>query len=244
MEVKERISTAASQMESLEKEFNVLVELDRTMSERSNAERRNIYARAQLLIMDFEDSSKSENLSPEVQEKIQALENISKNCKLVMIRKKRAGLLLLWDNVTGFIRTFAVVLFLILSGVVVALPCVMLRPVEYYLLKWGVMSPFNRLAVLTKHFIATSILYMAGVEVITEGLQKDKLGKECVILCFSHSSTLDAFILGQTVPVFHRSLVSGVVDPVCECESARCDADAICGRRGVFVVCRAKQICF
>lgn len=208
MEVKERNKELASTMQELQKEFDLLVQLDRAMAEKSNAERRNIYARAQLLIMDFEDSSKSDNVSPEVQEKKDTLENISKNCKLVMIRQKRSGFLKFWDNITGAIRTFAVVLFLILSGVVVALPCVMLRPLEYYLLKWGVISPYNRLAVYSKHFISISILLLAGVEVITEGLQKDKFGKDCVILCFSHSSTLDAFIIGQTVPVFHRSLVS------------------------------------
>lgn len=201
--------TKDSAAEELDKEYEILVQLNETMAEKSNAERRNIYARAQLLVMDLEETSKSDTISPEVQEKIHVLENISKNSTLVMIRKKRKnGLLRFRDTVTGTIRTFAVVLFLILSGVVVAVPCVLLRPVEYYLLKWGIMSPFNRLAVLTKHFIASSILLLAGIEVITEGLQKDKLGKECVILCFSHSSTLDAFILGLTVPVFHRSLVS------------------------------------
>lgn len=195
-------------VDSLDTEYELLVQLDQSMADKNNAERRNIYARAQLLIMNFEDSSKSDNIAPEVLEKIQTLENISKNSKLIMIRKKRKnGLLRILDTITGCVRTFAVVLFLVLSGIVVALPCVMCRPVEYYLLKWGIISPFNRLAVLTKFFISYSILYLAGIEVIPEGYQRDKFGKDCVILCFSHSSTLDAFMLGQTVPVFHRSLV-------------------------------------
>lgn len=196
-------------VEKIEKEFQELVELDKEMSSKSNADRRNIYARGQLLVMDIEDASKDGVISPESQEKIEKLEAISKNSKLVRIRTKRNnGLVHFFDTITGTIRTTAVVIFLLLSGIIVALPCVMLRPLEYVLLKVGVMSPHNRLSVLTKKFIGGMILLLAGIEVIPEGLQVDKFGKELSILCFSHASTLDAFIIGLVVPVFHHTLVS------------------------------------
>ena len=44
-------------------------------------------------------------------------------------------------------------------------------------------------------------MYVLGIHVVIKGAEEAYTGKECVLTCFSHASTMDAFLIAATIPV-------------------------------------------
>lgn len=189
------------------KDIKVLEEVGKEIESKNNAERRNFYARCQLLIMDLEEAQ----LLPSTiakQEIIDKMLVLSDKSKLGYSKlKKRSWPVYFFNCLHEVIRGVATIGFMILSSTFIALPCVFFRPLDQFLVKMRIISPFHQLAVLSKRLISGSFLVISGVECIIQGADLGIFGKECALVCFTHSSTLDAFLLTASVPVFSYSLV-------------------------------------
>lgn len=187
----------------------------------TNYYRRLYYAESELMIMDIEYVLKSKqqynfnDIELQLQEILEECTLISKQLKLQYSNKLTStkGQHLLYYilyKIDELIRSIAVFLFFLFSGFCLTLPCILLciRSIDTYLVSKGYLSPFYQISNLMKSFIAHVILRIAGIELITENLQYEYFGKECSIICFSHSSTIDAFVISLAIPVRHYTLVS------------------------------------
>lgn len=190
------------------KEIKVLEEAEKEIESKNNAERRNLYARCQLLIMDLEEAQTLPSTIAK-QDVIDKMLVLSDKSKLGFSEsKKRSWLVFFFNCLHEVIRGVATIGFMIISSTFVALPCVFFRPLDQLLVRLRVISPFYQLAVLSKRIISSAFLIISGVECVTEGGDLEIFGKECGLVCFTHSSTMDAFVLTACVPVFSYNLVS------------------------------------
>jgi hypothetical protein len=189
-------------------EYDEIIKHVETIGKQDNVVKRNIYARSELLIMKLQEIETTGTLTPEQQEQITKLEAVSKNAKLGFSKRNFKGLRSILNRAEELFRGIAVILALIILSTIIALPCIFLRPLDYTLLHRGIIDPYHQIAVYGKFFIGHTLLILGGVDLVVEGMSNDLFGKECVLACFSHSSTLDAFILTAVVPVIHRTLVS------------------------------------
>jgi hypothetical protein len=207
------IKTIRTKIDSMKEEMKNLANL-------TNYYRRIYYAESELMIMDIERSFKIKenyNLSEkdtQLKECLEELTFISKELKLLFSNKhlnKRKLFSYILYKIEEILRAIAVVIAFFFSGLLLTLPCIIFcaRSFDTYLVRSGFVSPFYQISNHIKTFIAVVILRVAGVDLITEGLDYGHYGKECSIVCFSHSSTIDAFVISNTIPVRHYTLVCG-----------------------------------
>lgn len=114
--------------------------------------------------------------------------------------KRRGVLLTVLDLLDEAMRILAVWLFLVDSAFLLAVPAVLL----------DLVYPHQTLTVLAKQFVGHACLLLSAVTLTVTGLDMGAFSGACTLLCFSHASTMDAFILSAAVPVRHYSLVSQV----------------------------------
>jgi len=96
------------------------------------------------------------------------------------------------------VRIIAVWLFLVNSAVLLAIPIIML----------SIFVSVQKITVIAKKFVGYCILALSGISLTVQGLETNVFDKSIVtLLTFSHSSTMDAFILAAAVPCRHYSLV-------------------------------------
>lgn len=176
-----------------------------------NYEKRKLYSKIELLLLDLrqvmEKSTNGEIDVKKLESQIKTLESLSSQLPLDYVNRNFSSLGLVIDKLYGFIRFFAVWVFLAVASVFIALPCLFLKPLDLFLVKYGLISPTSQITIMSKCFIARTIIKLSGVSLITQGLDYDTFGKDCVLVCFSHASTMDAFIISATIPVRHFTLV-------------------------------------
>ncbi len=179
----------------------------------NNYERRVLHADCELLCLDIEDFLKNnsdENENAKAQDFVEILTTIAVSAKLKFNNRKIGVWLSIADSLDEIIRTVATYSFLALSAAFLALPCVLFRPVDFILVKYGIVGSKHQISNICKCFIGTMIIKLAGIQLVVEGLDGAMFGELCSLVCFSHASTMDAFILSAVVPVRHYSLVSCV----------------------------------
>lgn len=189
----------------------------------TNYYRRIYYAESELMIMDIEYLLKLKtnynfnDIELQLQEILEECTLISKQLKLQYSNKltnnnghKRNILLYLLYKLDELSRSIAVFIFFIFSGLCLTLPCILLciRSFDTWLVRNNLISPFHQISNTVKAFISHMILRISGIELNIEGFQSDYFGKDCSIICFSHSSTIDAFVITLAIPVRHYTLVS------------------------------------
>lgn len=175
----------------------------------NNISRRVLYSKAQLLIMDLEDIlEKQPELNTELNSVIDDLKNISDKLKIVPLKTKK-GIFPLLDSLFRFAGAGSFVMF---SATFLALPAIVLKPLDDLLFKLRILKPWMKISTLLKRFVGHVINIAAGIQLKVQGLKKKDgkniFGKDSSIICFSHGSTLDVFSLAESTPVFHTSLVS------------------------------------
>jgi hypothetical protein len=111
------------------------------------------------------------------------------------------------DRCDEVIRLVGVLLVLATSSVLVAFPCILLSPLDYLLVNFGIIDVFHQISVQVKLFLARTILLISGINVVVDGVDKKSFGKECVLTCFSHASSMDAFLLTGAIPVTALTVV-------------------------------------
>lgn len=160
----------------------------------SNYEKRLLYSNVELLRLDIEEASLS---SAEKHELSLELEKLIPLLKLCYIQRRKH-----WtDVIDEVIRSLAVCIVLIFFGTVVSIPMLLVKNLDYLLVGAGVMSPFFQISEMTKMFVGRTCLAIVGIFVTIEGVDATKFGRESALVMFSHASTLDAFIVGASLPM-------------------------------------------
>ncbi len=197
-------------VESLNKGFEKINEQFSQIESKNNFERRVLHAECELLILDIDAllDDPAEECVKTLEELKLSLSVIASQIKLIFSRRKVSVLANLILTLDEIIRTFALYSFLALSSILLALPCVFVRPVDVFLVKFGLINSKFQISNMCKCFIGNTIIKLSGISLITEGQHTATFGKVCSLVCFSHASTMDAFILSAVVPVRHYSLVS------------------------------------
>eukprot|EP01041_Mallomonas_annulata_P013798 gene13798-29341_t len=111
-----------------------------------------------------------------------------------------------YDVIDEIIRCIGVWLCLVTFATTCALPLISLRFLDGVLVSLGILSPYYQITVLTRRFIASLILSLSGIVLSVEGRDRIHFAKMPTVCCFTHASTMDAFITAATIPSFHIAL--------------------------------------
>jgi hypothetical protein len=174
-----------------------------------NNNKRKLYADCELLILKIgkylKEVSREDDECVNLKRVVEELSNFSSNIPLEFVQ--RNNLWGVFSKVEEIFRLVTVWLFIIISSVVIALPAIFVTHLDYFLVRMNVIKPHYQLSMLCKRFIAYGCIKLYGIEMITENYNPEIFGKDCCIVCYSHASTLDAFLFSTAIPVRHYSLV-------------------------------------
>jgi hypothetical protein len=183
-----------------------------------NYNRRFHYAESELIIMDLERVFKDKenyHLNEKEMKLKDCLEDlliISKQLKLLYAPHyyQKSFLNYIFYKIDEVHRSIAVFLSFIFFGLFITLPSILLclRSIDILLIKMGFTNAFYQMSNSLKTLTARFIIRCAGVEILTENLDYSHFGKDCSLITFSHSSTIDAFVISVAIPVRHYTLVS------------------------------------
>ncbi|RYY84100.1 1-acyl-sn-glycerol-3-phosphate acyltransferase [archaeon] len=199
----------AAKVDEFREEARRLERESEPMSAKSS-QRRTLFARSELLIMKVQDYL-GEPTCPEseqeaLQEVIRRLETLSSKIKLPRASMGHNLLIVLLCRIDEIIRLVATWSFLILSSIFIALPCVLLLPVDHLLLHYRLVAPSQQINIYSKRFIARSMMALSGVSITLQDLRETTFANECSIVCFSHASTMDAFLISLAIPLRHYTM--------------------------------------
>jgi 1-acyl-sn-glycerol-3-phosphate acyltransferase len=157
----------------------------------ANVERRRIHADVELLRLDAKD--------PALDERLDALV-----AKLNLVPIKRPVSLL--NNLDSFFRFCGLVACFITFASLFALPILILKPLDDFLVKNKILRANRMGSEMIKRFIGKVLLQVYGMSYIVEGRDIEFFEKHSVLLTFSHASNSDAFLLASTTPVRNFAL--------------------------------------
>ena len=177
----------------------------------TNRERRVFYARSELLKIRIEDLNKSSDKEDKKEDvsldnDISELQEISDSLKLSFVTHGGSLITTLFEKIDELLRFVGVWTCIIVGAVFLAVPSIIIKQLDYILLYRGIISPFQQFSVLAKRFMNYSVLALSGISLVVDGMDLKYFGSSCVITCFSHSSTMDAFILSYVIPTRHFTI--------------------------------------
>ena len=105
------------------------------------------------------------------------------------------------------LRIVCVLLFLISSSFYIALPCILLKPIERMLVEFGLMRSDALLTVALRRWTAWTLVKLAGIHLEVQGESYTTTGKQASLVCFSHVSTLDGFLTATSINAPQVSMV-------------------------------------
>jgi 1-acyl-sn-glycerol-3-phosphate acyltransferase len=165
----------------------------------SNNKKRVMYSKVEL----FRSYVKRGSLESSVAEDLlKQLDEISSSLNLTFLPSYAHW----YEVVDEWVRLLVVWEILVTSALVLSIPMIILRLVDFVFVDIGLGSPYGSVSAFLKVTICSAILYCSGVVMKVEGVEHFQDDYGCSLACFSHSSTIDAFILGATIPVATCSL--------------------------------------
>lgn len=182
----------------------------KTLPTSTNAEKITLYSNSELALMEIDQllqtSELTESLLEDALELKQGFELFSKSL-ILSYATSPFGSFRLVDRIDELLRIISVLLCLVSNTFLISLPCLLLKPIDKMLVEFGVLDSKHQITVYARRFFAYSLLKLAGINLVVEGDNDSIFGSECSLVCFSHVSTLDAFIVTATIPVHHISMV-------------------------------------
>ena len=166
----------------------------------SNKEKRVFYARSEILKIRFEDLKNENTNTPVTDADISNVIAISNELNLSYVRYGGSILVVLIEKLDELLRFVGVWSCIIVGAVFLAIPSIIIKQLDYFLLYRGMISPFNQFSVMAKRFLNYAVLALSGISLVIDGMDLNYFGSSCVLTCFSHSSTMDAFILSFVIP--------------------------------------------
>ena len=171
----------------------------------TNKQKRIFYARSELLTIECADIRKRSNDAALISEEA-TLTEISSQLKLSFVSHGGSILAILVEKLDELLRFTGVWSCIIVGAVFLSVPSIVIKQLDYFLLHHGIISPFQQFSVLAKRFMNYAVLALSGISLVVEGMDLNYYGTSCVITCFSHSSTMDAFILSFVIPTRHYTI--------------------------------------
>ncbi len=164
-----------------------------------NRRKRAAYSMVELLRMNLEsDEAKNINQSEEGQELLEEMKKFASDLNLGYVERKNNW----WNIVDEITRCIAIWLTLVTYGITLALPWICLLPLESMLISMHVINSRNALSTIFRKLVANTAIAVSGITLIVEGLDDDLFAEDrSTVLCFAHTSTMDAFIVAAAVPV-------------------------------------------
>jgi hypothetical protein len=195
----------------MKKYYDKLANLQQEISSKdssrlTNHEKRVIHARLELLrldlieahLVDKKKSSSSVPVTDEIETFHTELDQLDEQLNLSFVSSSSSLLYQLHD----LIRLLVVLYFLFTAGMIISLPLLLLRVTDPLLATLSLPRPYKPICVSTKSFIATYILLTSGVVLKTQGLTPQTFSpSRRTLACFTHGSTIDAFVLAATLPI-------------------------------------------
>lgn len=195
---------ASSVMDAFEAAINeaidqiMLVDVNNEDVVEENALRRKIFSRLELIRMDIEDYTASCSMkSRDVYKQRVALlsSKIDEARKLIPIIKHKAPKV--WYAYFDMtFRLFALILNIFNIGVMLSIPAIFTRIIEKTLgipVKYSVCEKFRK-------FCAGSFYVISAVELTLVGFDAKYFSSNSAVLTYTHSSTLDPFVVGPYIP--------------------------------------------
>lgn len=166
-----------------------------------NALKRAAYSAVELLRLDLkEEMETSEDGNNEEREEVLAAmtEFANKELRLDFINRDKHW----WDKLDELVRACAVWLCLAVFAVTFALPIILIRPFEDVLITMRLLPGKWALSNMCKWMLAHLLMIMSGVKMNITGASDETFATEKPILvCYTHTSTMDAFIISAAIPV-------------------------------------------
>lgn len=176
----------------------------------TNNAKRHLYSEAELLLIRLERVLQRNKDDSELKQIKDELVSISSTVSLAYVQRSYSTPMKFLHKIDEILRLIGVWLMLTLASIFVALPCILLLPLDFLLVTCGIMSVYAQISVNCKLFLARTMLRLSGIYVVVEGLDVKAFGKECVLACFTHASSMDAFLTTATIPVTALTVVSNV----------------------------------
>ena len=167
----------------------------------TNSTLRKLYSKVELAVMDHEasltnDAAKKEWVEDEKTHK--ELEKIHKKLKLKAIR--RGFRLWYWiDIIYRFIGVNAAIFTI---TVVCAVPILILQVLEDIIR----VDPFEKPSVAIRQAMCMFILMCSGIVTDFGAAPREYFSAQCALLCFTHNSNLDGFMVCSACPIRHYAL--------------------------------------
>lgn len=166
--------------------------------------RRKLYSHIELLRLDLEklvlDSKIDDNAA---RESLNIMDTLISKLDLVPVTRPIQW----WHPIDYAFRAIGVSMGLATFGTFCALPMILLRPVDIFLVQNKIITPDMQASEWLKRSICRVLLSMAGVHVVVEGLSPKTFNNSCCsLLTFSHSCNLDGILLSAYCPIRHLAL--------------------------------------
>lgn len=168
-----------------------------------NVFRRIMYSDVELLRLDVEEWKQQEEQSKEgsfvneVEDAFVRIDKLSMKLNLVPISRRASSTILL-TSIELFLRILGVSSTFLIIGGFLSLPLLVLRALDMYF----EVDPFCYSSEFLKRCFAYTFLFQSGLVCITEGLENnDMFRTSCALMCFSHASNIDGFLVAGTCPI-------------------------------------------
>lgn len=169
-----------------------------------NAERRRLYAEAGLLKIEIE-SGDFDSLKYNKEKLLEQLIEIQSKLDLKQVTPASN----IFSLIDSLIRITAVWQCLFTFPFTLVLPSLILLPLEKVIFFiFNIRSKYH-LSNIAKHFIANYILVVSGVStVVSYETSEKETFRDASIVCYSHGSTIDAFLISYSISPKTYALVS------------------------------------
>ena len=180
-------------LESFNTQINALVNALKEKTTLSNYDKRIMYSKVELCRYSIRHSSIAEDVAEELNSQ---LDVISSSLNLSYMKPNVHW----FDIMYEWLRLVVVWEILITAALVLSIPMIIVRLVDIVFVGLGLGSPYTALSSFFRMKICKAILLTSGVVLHVEGDEHVQSSSTSSLACFSHSSTLDAFILGAVIP--------------------------------------------
>lgn len=166
----------------------------------TNTQKRVFYARSEILKIKFEDLRTKYDDASVIENNISELVLVSDDLNVSYVIYGGNFIIVIIEKLDELMRFLGVWSCIIIGAVFLAIPSIIIKQLDYFLLYRGIISPFNQFSVLAKRYMNFAVLALSGISLVVDGMDLNYFGTSCVLTCFSHSSTMDAFILSFVIP--------------------------------------------
>jgi 1-acyl-sn-glycerol-3-phosphate acyltransferase len=148
------------------------------------------------------ESKGAKVLSAEQKEKLIAeIEELGNSLRLRYVKRKNW-----YDLIDKVVCGTACWVWLITACIIFAAPAMAIKKIEAVLIKKGILSPKHQVTLLIRKLIGHGCLVLGGMALTPFESCEQGFESECPLVCFSHGSAMDTFILGAVIPVHSFTL--------------------------------------